>query len=818
MTFLNSAILIGLGFVAVPVLLHFLMRQKPRKLLFPALRLLQQRRQQNVRRMRLRHVWLMLFRMLVLALIVLAVARPSLPAANYALSRFELIVLLLVAAAGVGGYFLSIRSLNRSGESRFQQEQERQSRRSWATAATLGALLLCVGCPYQRRISAEIRQPETATQLNVPVAGILLFDNSLSMSYLQAGKTVLNRAQQVARAHLEALPSGSRVAVSETGADYPILFQSTLLSAQTRIDSLHPRAASRPLDDRLREALHAQEEDRKRVLTEQGTVAEDVRKDLYLRRIYLFTDLAKSAWRSGGSSLLKAELERLKGIHVYVIDVGEEQGKNEAILEVTPSRELIPVGGDLSVTTVAQAQGEDADAAQLELLFQGQNGNLVKQGQTQLRLDQNLPARTEFPQITGLTVPWINGQVRFSGTDPLTFDNVRYFTAEVREPPQVLVLAPRRADAFEWLAALAPLEGAGAVSNNYKPRYEPISRLKELDLGQFATVTLINAPRLTDDAWQQLGQYVESGGGLIVVLGSTDISAAAYNRAPAQQFLPAWLDSWQPKNEWRFSIDQRNHPLFATFRRLEPFGSFAILENNVVVERFWKVKPAEGAAVLATYTDVDRSPAIVEKRHGKGRSVVLTTAANLPENRNERWNNLPSPLIDAWLFLALVEQFTDYASSFAGTQHAFTAGQTIAIRLPPEKAERVFLLREPNLKQSRRTLAANESLLQLKDVTEPGHYELVKAENPREIVSAFSINVTAAESDLTRLTRQDLDSLLGEDRYRVARNLDELKDEINATDIGQEVYPVLLMILVVIFCGELLLANRFYQTPGEALA
>ena len=68
------------------VVLHFLLRSKPRKLIFPALQLIKIRRRQNVRRMRLRHLWLLLLRILVIVLLVLALARPSLPAADYSLS------------------------------------------------------------------------------------------------------------------------------------------------------------------------------------------------------------------------------------------------------------------------------------------------------------------------------------------------------------------------------------------------------------------------------------------------------------------------------------------------------------------------------------------------------------------------------------------------------------------------------------------------------------------------------------------------------------------------------------------------------------
>ena len=86
MSLLNPAILIGLGLVAIPVILHLLLRQKPKKLIFPAMRLIENRRKQNVRRMSLRHIWLLLLRMLVIGVLVLAIARPSLPAADYGLS------------------------------------------------------------------------------------------------------------------------------------------------------------------------------------------------------------------------------------------------------------------------------------------------------------------------------------------------------------------------------------------------------------------------------------------------------------------------------------------------------------------------------------------------------------------------------------------------------------------------------------------------------------------------------------------------------------------------------------------------------------
>lgn len=77
MTFVHPLLLGGLLFVGIPVLLHLLMRQKPKHLLFPAVRFLLQRQRTNQRKLQLRHLILLALRMLLLAVICLALARPK---------------------------------------------------------------------------------------------------------------------------------------------------------------------------------------------------------------------------------------------------------------------------------------------------------------------------------------------------------------------------------------------------------------------------------------------------------------------------------------------------------------------------------------------------------------------------------------------------------------------------------------------------------------------------------------------------------------------------------------------------------------------
>lgn len=77
MTFLHLSLLAGTALVALPILLHLIMRQRPKRLEFPALRFIQQRHDANRRRLRLRHLLLLLLRAAAIALLAFALARPS---------------------------------------------------------------------------------------------------------------------------------------------------------------------------------------------------------------------------------------------------------------------------------------------------------------------------------------------------------------------------------------------------------------------------------------------------------------------------------------------------------------------------------------------------------------------------------------------------------------------------------------------------------------------------------------------------------------------------------------------------------------------
>src|SRR5205823_10037685 len=78
-TFLHPVALVGLVAAAIPALLHLLERRVPPEAEFPPLRYLSEAERQSARRLKLRHLLLLLLRTALIALVVLAAARPLFP-------------------------------------------------------------------------------------------------------------------------------------------------------------------------------------------------------------------------------------------------------------------------------------------------------------------------------------------------------------------------------------------------------------------------------------------------------------------------------------------------------------------------------------------------------------------------------------------------------------------------------------------------------------------------------------------------------------------------------------------------------------------
>jgi len=801
MTWLHPAILFGLGLVAIPVLLHFLMRQKPKKLVFPALRLIQQQRRSNAKRFRLRHLWLLLLRMAALAAVVFAIARPTLPAANYGLNLRETFTLAGVILAGIIAYQVSLHRVRSQPLPKHDLNLKRTRLRGWATGLTVLSAAFLAGCPYQRRVAAEITAPAPIAQFDLPVAAVFIFDNSFSLEYTQQGQTRLAIAKNLAKDHLSDFPAGSRVAISESSHDEPVIFQASISAAQSRIDSVEPAAVSVPLNDRLIAAASLQRDDKARIAAEGG----DANRDRFMRRVYVFTDLAATAWRFGQSTAISRSFEEQPNLSIQIVDVGELQPLNTSVGPITLSTEVVTRDLPLSVSAEVKTVGESGDRkAVLSLL--GPGGQLIPRDSQIRALESGVPQRFDFALLTGLAGPVVHGEVRLQSTDPLKFDDVRYFTAVIGAAPKVLIVAPSLRETTETETAL------GIVG--FEPAIITPQQLHTADVSKYQVVYLLNVEEVSDEVWNKLERFVKSGGGLAVVLGSDRIKSTMYNRAAAQQILPARLDTWQPFGSYKLSVDRREHPVFWKFRQFQDHDAFAVFQNENNVYRFWRLTDRAGdSSVAASFTDPDRSPAIIDRPHGLGRTVMFATAVHLAESNAARWNDLPSPNKPVWQWLAFIEQLTGHLARATDWRFNVIAGETVTLPMLPLEEDREFLLQRPSFAQTRITQKAKSSTLSISETRELGHYNVAPPGAPA--VSGFSVSSAPEESDLTRATEEQLEQLLGKGRFQIARTLDEIKADVNTSHLGKEVFPLILLLAILAFCGEHFVANWFYDSDNN---
>ncbi|NNJ26465.1 BatA domain-containing protein [Alienimonas chondri] len=824
MSLLHPGLLALLGLAAVPVILHFLLKPKPKKFPFPALRLIRDRKKSNSRRLKLRHLWLLLLRIAAIVLLVLAVVRPSLPAANYSFTTAEWLTLAAVVVAVLIAYQVMLmrwRSQQRQGE--LARHDLLYRRTLLRAGSTIGAFLLAgllVLWPYGRRVAAEVRAPVQAVSEDQPVAAVFVFDTSSSMGLVRAGENRLEAALALAEEHADGFPPGSKLAVMTTAPGEPPRFATDLFGAKTRMGQLETNPVTVPLDGRLAAAVDLHERDRERTAEELG-LGPDPDADAYVRAVYVFTDLARSAWGPGGRVELANKLAARERVQAFLVDVGAEGPENVALGVPRPTRQSGPVGGTVTVratlsrapATAENAGARGSDAVEVELRTAALGDEPVARGRQTVTLPPGGGAEVSF-SVPIAVAGAIEGELALTGSDPLAFDDRRSFTIRAEPPLRVAVVSDRLTDARAFGEALAP----SLLPEDRRPAVVTTVRtgdLSRLETAKFDVIYLLNANAPGEAGMAKLGAFAQAGGGVGIVLGA-NADVLAYNAGPAAEWMPA--DLVTPLG---FGVPERmivvdpNDPIFAPF---DPLGGTGVLESRDV-RRYFVVEPKEGAAVPAVFTDPQtRPPALMSREAGAGHVALFTTA--LIVDRAD-WNDLPDA---GWSYLAFVKFLTRHLSGRSEQRYNFLAADTLVVPVSGTNTEGEDLpavLRRPDLSQTRVSIPAGVDELAVTGADAPGHYSLAlppTGDAPGGLLGAFSVNLPEPESDLTVITTDELDARLGEDRYTLSRTAEELDLTTVRGRLGEEMFPYLLALLVAVFVGELIVGNRFYESEQGAPA
>lgn len=777
----------GAALVGVPILLHLIMRQKPKPLVFPALRFVKERRDQNQRTLELRHWLLLLLRCLALLVLGALLARPSVASAQLG----DWLIFGGVATAMLAAGFLAAVSL----------AQSREPWLTWTFAGLTLALLLASAVMIFR-----IRGGQAAAPLGdaeAPVAAAILIDTAPRMGYELENQTRLEAAKSLVEDWLLGeLPANSEIAMlsSRRGG---ARFARDRGSAIAALDALEVNNLSQPLPTIIPRALKLLED-----------------SELPRKELYLFTDLAAAAWESDRAREIATALADNKQIAVYVIDVGAEQPSNTAIRDLRLlSGEVLGPGGDLQLE-VDLSQTGASDPNTLELFVEAyddekpyiNDGRLVvpdtgpPKSRKPVRLRDADAATWTLPRISGFEPGTHHGYVRLARRDNLPVDDIRYFTFEVRPPLPILLVPGPAAEPGFLQAALAPEDLVELGQARFAPRVVPQAAWTKQTLEAYAAVCFLDPAGMTDPDWARLERYVREGGRVAFFLGRNAFPVDTFNGDIAQRLLPGTLAKQPQRTQGRAiypDLRGKRHPIVNRFYQ-SPSG---VPWYNYPIAYHWRFAGELDGDAEPVFFFTNGEPAIVVQTIEDGLVLTMTTPVS-DRSDNRPWNNLPTSL-EAWPFVMLAnESLRHLAYSDASPLNYPAGGRPRLEQRPGDPAE--YNLFKPEAVAAVSLAAVDGQII----AAPPERIGAFRLKGQGKVLKGFSVNLLPDASRLERIEPTALDRVLGEGRYQLARDRAQIERRLGEGRHGREFFPYLAVALALLLGIEGFMANRFYR-PTE---
>ena len=785
MSFLHTPLIaIGSLFVGIPILLHLLMRRKPKPMAFPALRFVRKRQQVTQRRMRLRHLLLLMLRCAALAVLAAGLARPFVPSTS--MGNW-----LLVMGLGVCAAVVSLLAYAAWGEPR------RRGVAAGLTFLAAGLLgLLFIAYSYIRANPSTILVGDDEP----PVAAAVIIDRSPRMGYLHGNQTRLEKAKELATWLVRELPAESDIGVLDSGSVRTV-FSVDRDTAVGAVEAMEPEYRSTPVPRLIDRAL--------------GLLAESA----HLRKeIYIFSDLTEQSWKSADSQLAERLREVGDGLSTYVIDVGVAKPSNLTVHPPALSAEHTSAGSPVEVVAAVSGEGVTGDV-DLELVIEIPDPTLPMivngrpqlpeaetRGRATISLTEGGSAEHAFT-LRGLTPGVHHGQIRARREDGLQLDNTRYFTIHVGQPWKVLLIAERNIYSEFISGALDPMsDGDGGGDSLFACDTIPPDDVTPERLRDYDGVALVDPSPLAQDAWVAISEYVEQGGSLAIILGREAAPISEFNSIGALSVLPGRLvRQFRSAGRNNFlTLPAEAHPIFNVLRD----RANTITWNAYPVYRHWELADLrKSSAVIMSFTN--GNPAILESRLGQGKVLTVTTPFTDPLNVDNRepWNLIPTGP-EPWPYVVLANELFRYLVSEGEARLNYDVGELATVEASARQ-NATYQLFSPAGAWQPITPQGQQLVVPLTDT--PGVYRVRSTIDPEHQLG-FSVNVPTEQTRLARIEKRELDKILG-DSYRVAKTQEDIVRDMSEVRRGREFYPWLILALAVVLGLESLLSNRFYADP-----
>ncbi len=658
-------------------------------------------------------------------------------------------------------------------------------------------ILLAVRCAIPVLLAFAMARPiwKGASRLlgDARTSTVVLLDNSYSMGASRAGATNFTLAKDNAQQLIAGMQSKSEVHVILMGQGGRGLLDAPTYDL-SRVTQVLGKTTAGFGTARIPQALDF-----------AAGVLDAMHEPV--RQVIMMTDFQRVSFDPAEDKLIAAALDRMgKQVlppSVTFWDVGQDVKENIAIESLDFSRLMVGVGqqiqiranlrnfgaanhGDLRVTL--KVDGKDKAASQVAL---------GPQSKAQVLFTQSF-------ESAGSHVVEISTE-----PDALAADNSFLASIPVRDRIPVLLVdgAPGdtpgdiKSETGYLQIALSPfMAGKVEQADLLQTRVVAVEGLNAKALAESQVVVLANIKRLGDDQLKALEDYVKTGGGLLVFPG--DKTDTAWWNGAFAKLAPL------PLGAIAGDLKEGVAGMGITSQRFEDpaLELFNDPRNGSMAEaaiKVWfrmrapeKTGGATDPVVLARLDSGD--PFLAEKAFGEGRVIACATAADAD------WSNLPARPF----FLPLTQRLCVYLASNVYPPRNLDIGQQLLSFLPADAAGKKALLTGPDGIPMEVAVVKKDmrGVVEYGPVFSPGLYTLVP---PAGQPIHYAFNADRRESDLARLTEQEVADLAKSHGVPVVRSLDEYRHLEHRNRFGTELWKWFLWALLAFTFLELILQRWF---------
>ncbi len=651
---------------------------------------------------------------------------------------------------------------------------------------------------------------------------IVLLDDSPSMWQRVDNETVFDRTSGALvdffKGAAEQSPGDTLTLLRTSEPDRPVvagaLLDQRLDEIVRSVDQLEPADRSAHLDQALLtlEKQIDEEEDAGGVLN---------------RAVYVVTDLRQRDWAGSADAAsegsISAVLRRLseKTGGVTIVDVGMDHAENLTVASITTQDQTIVAGvrSRFDVTVINHGPSEARD---VRVTFTAGDA----------------PPQTGYIDVIP---PGRAGAVPFSFTfagegavavraevepDALPVDNTRDHAVRVSEGVNVLIVDGDpsseygRSESFYLERAINP---PGDRDSGNIVEVVTDSQFAGLTLDRYQAIFLCNVYQVPPDQRRLLREWVAQGGGLAVLLGD-QVDHQLYNRQLGPEgtgLLPAVLKRIDGDDTERTWVTPgrvaANHPVMRIFSDANnPFI------GRVKVFQWWGAEVLADdpdVSVIASMTDGDDAPLLLERRIDQGRVLMLTTSGD------GAWTSWPADESYPVTMLEMVR----YLARTGGAPVNIGVGQQLVWPLDVSRYRPEVTLSAPGSDEPSRVAAVNIGTQESEDETLTGPAEQTAAPQMAIVYdqtmragryrveleqfdgttepALFAVNIDPLEGNLTPAGQAALQQSLDDANVKLVRGEALL---VNVGDSGRaEMWRWILIVLLGTLALEQTLAWAF---------